>query len=79
MERFQPGEQVLVRRFMGSWYDPPRCAVVRCVYGARSMLYDYLVEVDSQEYPVRHDWLVPMTITIHEDVELSDVGLETVG
>lgn len=73
MQRFHAGEQVLVRHFMGSSYEPPKCGVVEQVYGAASLLYDYLVQVGTARYSVRDDWLVPVTITIAEDLDWTDV------
>ncbi|HET6914999.1 MAG TPA: hypothetical protein VFH56_02805 [Acidimicrobiales bacterium] len=77
MRRFETGEQVLVGRFMGEACAPPRCGVVRKVYGARSsMLFDYLVQVEASEYPVRDEWLSPVTIIINEDLEWLDLTVK---
>lgn len=76
MQRFQAGEEVFVQRFMGSSCEPLRCAVVTQVYGSHSILYDYLVQVGVKEYPVRDEWLVPVSITIPEDLELTDVAID---
>lgn len=79
MQRFEPGEQVLVRHFMGSSCEPPKCGVVRQVYGSRSLLYDYLVQVGTSGcWPVRDEWLAPDTITITEDLEWTDVTMDLV-
>jgi hypothetical protein len=73
MRRFQQGDEVLVRHFMGTSYEPPRCALVSQVYAAgRSMIYDYLVQIGANVYPVRDEWLAPLAITILEDAEWAD-------
>lgn len=73
MRRFQAGQAVFINRFMGEDCQPPRSGVVREIYGASSLLFDYLIQVGERHFPMRDEWLVPVSITISEAAEYEDV------
>lgn len=72
MLRFHEGEQVLVRRWFGRDVTPMPTGTVTRVYGASSMVYDYVVLVAGRAMSVRDPWLVEKDYLIKEGMDFID-------
>lgn len=66
MQRFQVGQQVLIRELMGMDCHPLRPATITKVYGPSSLLYDYQVLTNGRSCPVQDSWLASTEYVIQE-------------